>query len=447
MIDGLGDSSGVMEKFYQYLWKSRMFGRRLKESGGADVEVIDPGRLNTDSGPDFFNSKIRIGDTEWAGNVEIHVKASDWYRHGHHQDASYDNIILHVVGVSDGRIRRSDGTLIPQVELTMPEKFFRTVTRLSEDIRAVRCAGQLERLPQLLITDWLETLSIERIQQKAVKVAEIHRQSGNDWEQTCFIMLARALGFGLNGDPFEMLGRSLPLRILHHHSDNPMQLQSLLFGQAAMLDSSQHIFDEYYQLLCREYYFLARKYGLRPMRPGLWKYARTRPQNFPHRRVAILAKACENGFSLFTRLIESKGDEDKLRSLFRWELEGYWANRYSFDTEPAPCPVTLSQSSITLLLINLAAPLIYCHGSMSGNPDEAERAIDLLARLPGEENMITRGWRDCGLRGDNALRSQALIQLRKEYCDARKCLYCRFGHQLLRKSVMEDEKIIAGTSE
>ena len=411
-----------------------MFGRTLRECGGAEIAVVDPGRLNTDAGPDFFNSKIKVDGTEWAGNVEIHVKASDWIRHGHQNDPAYDSIILHVVGVSDRRIHRSDGSLIPQVEVTMPEGFFRTYSSLESDLYAIRCARQLPDISALTITDWLESLSVERIQNKAARVMEVFRNCGSDWQQTCFVILARALGFGLNGDPFEMLARSVPLRILHHHSDNPLQLQAILFGQAAMLDSSCHIFDEYYQLLCREYYFLARKYGLRPMRGALWKYARTRPQNFPHRRIAFLAKACENGFSLLSAILSAKDDEEKLREIFAWKLEGYWHSHFSFDVEAKASADTLSRSSVTLLLINVVAPLIYAYGARIGDPDLAEKALDLLSSLPPENNGIIRDWEQYGLRAGDALRSQALLHLRKEYCDPRKCLFCRFGHSLLSKS-------------
>ena len=411
-----------------------MFGRTLRECGGAEIAVVDPGRLNTDAGPDFFNSKIKVDGTEWAGNVEIHVKASDWIRHGHQNDPAYDSIILHVVGVSDRRIHRSDGSLIPQVEVTMPEGFFRTYSSLESDLYAIRCARQLPDISALTITDWLESLSVERIQNKAARVMEVFRNCGSDWQQTCFVILARALGFGLNGDPFEMLARSVPLRILHHHSDNPLQLQAILFGQAAMLDSSCHIFDEYYQLLCREYYFLARKYGLRPMRGALWKYARTRPQNFPHRRIAFLAKACENGFSLLSAILSAKDDEEKLREIFAWKLEGYWHSHFSFDVEAKASADTLSRSSVTLLIINVVAPLIYAYGARIGDPDLAEKALDLLSSLPPENNGIIRDWEQYGLRAGDALRSQALLHLRKEYCDPRKCLFCRFGHSLLSKS-------------
>lgn len=417
-----------------------MFGRKLKECSGVEVEVIDPGRLNTDSGPDFFNSKIKVGGVEWAGNIEIHVRASDWMHHGHQDDPAYDNIILHVVGISDKRIRRNDGSLIPQVEITLPPDFFKVYSDLESRPISIRCAESLASISPLTVTDWLETLSVERVQQKSERVMQTLKACDGDWEQTCFITLARALGFGLNSDPFEMLARSVPLRILHHHSDNPLQIQAILFGQAAMLDASNHIFDEYYQLLCREYYFLARKYGLRPMRPGLWKYARTRPQNFPHRRVAFLAKACENGFSLLRKIIDTNGDEKQLRELFRWSLTGYWHSHFSFDTPAARISDTLSDTSVTLLLINVAAPLIYATAAHRSDTDLAEKALTLLESLPAEFNSITREWAQYGLHANDALRSQSLIHLKKNYCDQRKCLSCRFGHHLLRQSALGNHK-------
>lgn len=430
--------SRCMEKLYQYLWKSKMFGKKLTGCGGVEIEIIDPGRLNKDSGPDFFNSKIKIDGIEWVGNIEIHVKASDWKRHQHHEDPAYDSIILHAVGVSDCRIERRDGSLIPQVEMTMPEDFFRSFSTLSSDIDGIRCGDILSLLPELVKNDWLESLAVERIQEKATRVKEILSFTGNDWEQTCFIIFARALGFGLNSEPFEILGRSLPLKILHHHSDNPLQIQALLFGQAAMLDSSLHIFDEYYQWMCREYYFLARKYGLRPMRQGLWKYARTRPQNFPHRRIAFLAKTCEGGFSLFSKILDASGDAEKTKELFHSHLEGYWHDHFSFDVVARSASDTLSDNSLTLLLINVAAPLLYAYGALRSDPDLAEKGISMLERLPSENNGIVRQWKACGVEADNAWRSQSLLHLRKQYCDTRKCLYCRFGHNVLKLSVNPD---------
>lgn len=425
-----------MEHLYHYLWKTGLNGSAFTDVDGAHVEVIDPGIHNQDSGPDFFNSKIKINGVEWIGNVEIHLKASDWFRHGHSEDPAYNNVILHVVAVSDKRIRRNGGNFIPQVELTLPENFFRIYSLLAEVNSDIRCARMFSGLPDLNRTDWLESLAVERMQQKAFRVKEIHEATSGDWEQTCFILLARGLGFGLNGDPFEMMAKSLPLRILHHHSDNPLQLEALLFGQAGMLDATMYMFDEYFQALCREYYFLARKYGLRPLRPGVWKYARTRPQNFPHRRIAFLANACLGGFSLFTRLKEYGHDSESLVKLFDMEAEGYWKSHYSFDTEARDVPYVLSRSSRILLSINVGVPLLYAYAAKTGDIAMAEKVLGIMQDLPGEYNSIIRQWQSLGFEAKDALRSQALIHLRKEYCDKNKCIYCRFGHYFLRRSAL-----------
>lgn len=427
-----------MEKLYHYIWKTGIRGCEIKDVDGQDIEVLDPGIHNNDSGPDFFNSKIKIGGVEWVGNVEIHVKASDWYKHGHTEDPAYDNVILHVVAVSDKRIINRSGILIPQIELTFPEKFFHTYAFLSEEKAAVKCSQMLPNLPDLNKTDWLESLSIERMQQKALKVREINDLTGDDWEQTSFILLARGLGFGLNGDPFELLAKSIPLRILHHHSDNLFQLEALFFGQAALLDPSLHIFDEYYQGLCREYYFLARKYGLKPMKPGLWKYSRTRPQNFPHRRIAFLAVSVLGGFSLFTRLLENDNKLENYIETFDMKVEGYWKSHYSFDTEYRNPPSVLSRSSRLLLIINVAIPLLYTYASATGNIELGERIIGMMQELPPEDNTIIKQWNSLGFEIRDASRSQALLHLRKEYCDKNKCIYCRFGHYMLRKSALRE---------
>lgn len=436
-----------MEKLYQYAWMHRLAGQVFPLRGGGTARVIDPGRLNSDSGPDFFNAKIDIDGTIWAGDVEIHVRASDWHRHGHQHDRAYDRVILHAVGVDDTAITRSDSSEIPQITLTLPEKFHLTYARLSEGIadntmQTVPCGQTLSSLPQLTLTDWLETLAVERIQAKGSRVAATLEATGGDWEQTCFITLARALGFGLNSDPFERLARSLPLKIIHHHSDNPQHTEALLFGQAGMLDTSLHILDEYYQYLAREYFFLARKYGLRPLPPGSWKYARTRPQNFPHRRIAWLASLIRPGFALLSRILDTNGDITALRELFTGEVSEYWRTHSSFDVEGSSQGTSLGKGSVDLLMINAVAPIFYACGSMRGDCDMAERGLNILESLDAENNTITRRWKSLGLEARNAMRSQAMIQLTREYCEARKCLYCRIGHHLLRRTGIQAQGAI-----
>lgn len=422
-----------MEKVLQYMWKNRIWGDNEKTlTDGREITLLDQGVLNTDAGPDFFNAKIKIDDVEWVGNVEIHTKASDWFRHNHDKDLAYDNIILHVVAVDDAVVRRADGSKIPQLHLPLSKAFAESYSMLIAGLPAIRCASFIPELPSITVTDWLETLACERLQRKASQIMNILEMHSGDWEQTCFIVFARSLGFGLNSEPFETLTKSIPLNVLHHHSDSPLQLQALLFGQAGMLDMSTHILDEYYQRLCREYFFLCRKYSLRPMSSHLWKFAKTRPANFPHRRIAMLAKFVEGGFSLMRKMLDAKGNPDILESLFDVSLSGYWDEHFAFDYPAKSKLNVLGKQSVNLILINTIAPLYYAYGISRGDREMEESALDLLSMLKPESNSIISQWNTIGLTADNALRSQALIQLRKEYCDVRKCLHCRIGNKMLR---------------
>lgn len=419
---------------YQYLWKYRLLGDRLEAVGGATVEVLYQGRLNTDAGPDFIGARLRIDGQEWCGSVEVHVRASDWGRHGHDSDPAYNNVILHVVAISDARISDGRGGKIPQVIATFPESFMHIYALLSEKISAVNCEPLLKTLPRLTVSSWLDTLSVERMQAKAERVLQTVNLLEGDWEWACFVALARAMGFGLNSEPLERLARSIPLKILAKHSDDLLQTEALLFGQAGMLDTSVHIFDEYYQRLCREYYFLARKYGLKPLRSDIWMYARTRPQNFPHRRIALLARTLYGGFSLMSKITSPKFTGEQAYSEFNWHLDGYWLTHSGFDLPGSRLPETLSAANLNLLMINFVAPVVYAYGASRGNPDLAERGLDIWTDLRPENNTYIRQWQRAGIVCESASDSQALLQLRREYCDHNRCLECRFGHALLREA-------------
>lgn len=441
-----------MEEILQFAWQHRLWGDapQAEESplgtphfvgvgegllvDGRKLTVLDPGRLNRDAGPDFFNGKVLIDGTEWVGNIEIHVRASDWRRHGHSSDPAYDNVVLHVVGVDDDRVPDPSGRgEVPQLAIGLHPQMVERYAQLAEGSAGIRCAPWIgSALSPLALTDCLETLAVERLQRKAERICELVDSCGGSWQQACFATLARAFGFGLNADALEQLGRITPLSVLGRHSDDLMQLEALLFGQAGMLEPAAYMFDAYFQRLCREYYFLRKKYELRPMARVAWRFARTRPQNFPHRRIAMLACACLGQFRLLGHLLEARTDADDVRLLFDWQLMGYWAEHYSFGAEPHPAPALLSQASRDSLIINCVAPLLYAYGARHGDSERAERALDLLCQLPPERNVIVRNWMSLGIKPDNAMRSQALIELKNEYCDARKCMYCRVGHRTLR---------------
>lgn len=432
-----------MEEIFQLLWQCRLLGLPFTLATGESVKVIDPGILNRNSGPDFFNAKVRIADNTWAGNIEMHMKASDWYRHGHDNDPAYDNVILHVVAHDDTRINRHDGSEIPQMRVCLPENFYHTFAYLTSSNTDIRCASRLGNIDRLRRADWIETLTIERLQHKASRIEETLRAHQGDWNAACFITLARALGFGLNGIPFEMMAESINLNHLRRHSDNILQMEAIFFGQAGMLDPNTNVADRRYQLMCREYKFLAQKYCMHPISRTAWKFSRTRPQNLPYRRIALLAKAMSETPDLFDRILTAGGDEERLRELFRWQVDPYWSQRMTFggDHQSIANPPSLSDASINILLINVAAPILYAYALLHCNHEMKEEAVGLLTGLPPERNAIVRAWQQIGIKADNAGTSQALIHLKSEYCDRRECLRCRLGHQVLRAEGLSTPKL------
>lgn len=423
-----------MEKLMQYIWQHRLWNTaEMSTVDGRHIRIIDPGTINTDSGPDFFNAKIEIDGKLWAGNVEIHTRATDWKRHHHDQDKAYDSVILHVVEKDDAPVYRTNGELIPQMILNYSHDFISKYTELINSKVSLPCSSRLKDIPSLIIAEWLQSLAFERLQSKTERIKTLYDSLCGNWEEICYITLSRNLGFGINNDAFERLARRTPLRLLHKHCDSMLQIEALLFGQAGMLDSSLYPQDVYYQQLCREYHFLSNKFSLTPMNAESWKSFRIRPQNFPHRRIAMLAHFIFDGFRLMENILNAN-NESELRQLFNIELSGYWANHYSFGDASSISQKALGNSSIDIILINTVAPLYYAHSMLTGNYDTAERATDLLESLRAEKNSIVETFMRAGIKCNDALSSQALIQAKKEYCDARKCLFCTIGHRLLSQA-------------
>lgn len=305
-----------MERLMQYLWQHRLWPQQLLHTtDGQPVRIIDPGRLNTDAGPDFFNAKISIGGHIWAGDVEIHVRASDWHRHNHDGDPAYDSVILHVVDRDDASISRSNGETIPQLCMQCTPEFSRRYDELvCRADTSLPCAAEIAALPPLHVTSWLSSLAFERLYDKVDRITSLLDRLHGDWESTCYVTLARNLGFSVNSDPFERLALSLPLIFIGKHSDSLTSVEALLFGQSGLLppDAPQ---DPYVQLLQREYTFLAHKFGLHAPDNLGWKMSRMRPPMFPQRRIALLASILHGGFRMMSRLLDIKSVEDT-RSLF-----------------------------------------------------------------------------------------------------------------------------------
>ena len=418
----------------QYVWKHRLWrSEDMVTNTGKKVRVVDPGLLNTDAGPDFFNAKIEIDGHMWVGNVEMHYRATDWKRHHHDSDKAYDSVILHVVAKDDAPVRRTNGELIPQLVLEVSPQFNADYASLVGATIEVPCATKIKQVPHLTIVEWVEGLAFERLHGKVERIHQLLDSFNGSWEDVCYVTLARNFGFGINNDAFERLARRTPLRLLGKHSDSVLQIEALLFGQAGMLDAQKLGMDSYYNQLCTEYAFLSNKFQLTPMEKESWKLFRIRPQNFPYRRIAMLAQFIEGGFRMMNRILEAEGEKE-MRALFEVELSGYWTKHYTFGKPNERATATLSRSSTDIILINTVAPLLYAYGELTGNYEMTDKAIKLLEDLRAESNSIVSHFVAYGIDCPDALTSQALVQLKREYCDARKCIYCKIGHHLLSKA-------------
>ncbi|GAB6865369.1 DUF2851 family protein [Bacteroides acidifaciens] len=425
-----------MEHLLHYVWKHKLFPLKvLQTTNGLPVEVIDPGLQNPNAGPDFFNAKLKINGILWVGNIEIHAHASDWFHHGHDSDKVYDSVILHVVGEADGEITRTNGEVIPQLQLTCPEHIRAHYHELCVADQYPACYPVLASLPKLTVHSWLTALQTERLEQKARLITQRLEHCNNNWEDAFFITLARNFGFGLNGDAFETWAGLLPLRAVDKHRNDLFQIEALFYGLAGLFEDTflkKEQEDEYSLRLCKEFRYLQRKFEFtRVMDATLWRFLRLRPENFPHIRLAQLAYLYQKGDKLFSRLLEAE-TLSEVRELLTTRTSAYWESHYLFGQTSPHKEKTLGERSKNLIIINTVTPFLYTYGLHKADERMCERAGRFLEELKAEDNHITRAWSNAGLPVATAADSQALIQLRKEYCDKRKCLFCRFGYEYLR---------------
>lgn len=421
-----------MEQLLHYVWKHKIFPlKELKTTTGQQVEVIDTGLANTDAGPDFFNAKLKLDGVLWIGNIEIHERSSDWFKHGHHADAGYNSVILHIASEIDTEISRSNGERIPQIQLICPEAVRTNYKELLETDSYPPCYRIIPSLSPFTAHSWMSALQMERFEQKATLLNERLKHCQGNWEDAFFITLARNFGFGLNGDAFETWAHRLPFRAVDKHRNDLFQIEAIFFGQAGILEDSDG--DGYYLRLKKEYTYLQHKFGLIPMDASLWRFLRLRPANFPHIRIAQLACLYHRAYGLLSRIMETETLQG-VRDILKGGTSEYWLTHYTFGGSSPSRPKTLSNTSLDLLIINTVVTFLYAYGLHKGNRVLCARAGSFLEGLKAENNYITRMWEQCGMKASNAADSQALIQLKKEYCDKKKCLYCRIGYEYLKRS-------------
>ena len=423
-----------MEQLLHYVWKHKIFPLgMLRTTSGQPVEVIDPGLPNRNAGPDFFNAKLKIDGTLWVGNVEVHMQASDWLRHGHNRDKAYDTVILHIVGDTDCEVYRTIGDLVPPVLLSCPEPVRQRYDELRQAEIYPPCYSILGSLPKLTVHSWLSALQVERFGQKARSISRRLEQCNNHWEDVFFITLARNFGFGLNGDAFESWAGHLPFRAVDKHRDNLFQVEAFFLGQAGLLEEEIAGADAYYQKLRKEFCYLRHKFGLpAPMSVEQWRFLRLRPGNFPHVRLAQLACLYHKERALFSRVMEAETLE-AVKTILTAETSPYWEEHFNFRKVSSHRAKRVGESALNLIVINTVIPFLYTYGLHKADEMLCERATRFLEALKAENNYVTRLWSGAGLPVYTAADSQALLQLQKEYCEKKDCLRCRFGYEYLRR--------------
>ncbi len=421
------------EKLLHFIWKFRLFDTNdLVTTTGERIEIIQGGAHNTHAGADFQNAKIRIVKTIWAGNVEIHINSGDWFLHKHEKDAAYNNVILHVVYEAKERIAlRSNGEEIPTLELK--DRIHPSVLYRYEELEKrktwIPCAKFFHEADEFTVSNFLECLLIERLEAKVEQINELLNESGNDWEQVMFQMIARYLGAGINKEPFQLLAKNLRVNVWAKHIHEPLQIEAMVFGTAGMLE--ENFDDEYAKLLRKEFLYLKRLHQLQPLEKSVWKFLRLRPSNFPTIRLAQLSALMCFDAKMFSRILEAKNVK-AIHHVFDVDVSEYWQNHYRFDKPSKKVNSHLGTSMKNILLINAVAPVLFAYGKYKDNEEYCDRAFALLQNCEAESNSIITGWKKLNQVPSSASDSQALLQLKNEYCDKFRCVDCAIGSKILK---------------
>lgn len=423
----------MQEDFLHYIWQHKKFDTNyLKTTNGETVSVVSVGQHNINSGPDFFNAKLKIDEQLWAGNVEIHIKSSDWFLHNHEQDKTYDNVILHVVWQHDTNIYRKDNTTIPTLELK--DYIFKSALNNYQQLFLkknlwINCENDFESVGSFIIQNWLERLYFERLERKADHINQLLQTSKNDWEAVLFKMLAKNFGLKVNGDAFLSVANTLDFSIIRKLQNNQTSLEALFFGQADLLNI--HIEDAYFQNLAKTYQFLKQKFKLNNLSITPIQFFRLRPPNFPTIRLSQLASLYSKEQNLFSKINEINTIEDFYK-LFSVQTSSFWESHYTFDKTSKKSKKQLTKTFIDLLMINTIIPIKFAYARYQGQPIE-NGIVTLMQQISSEKNGIVTKFNSLKKVSTSALQSQGLLQLKNEYCNKNKCLQCAIGNTLLNK--------------
>ena len=421
----------IPEEFLQYIWENRLFtADNLKTVNGEKLEILNVGKRNTDSGPDFFNAKIKIDNTIWVGNIEIHKNASDWNRHNHQSNKAYNNVILHVIENNDQSVFSDNQEEIPAMIFKYPQHLKTNYQNLLNAKTWIACENQFHKIDPIILQLGFNRLMIERLENKTDEILTRFQQNKNDWNTTFYQILARMFGFKVNSDPFELLAKSLPLEVLAKHKSSLFQIEALLFGNSGLLND-QLLGDDYYLNLRNEYSFLYKKYQLKGIESHLWKFMRLRPCNFPTVRISQFAALIYRSHGLFSKIIEIE-ELENLKELFKVNASEYWNLHYSFNKKSTINSIKeLGETSVNMLIINVVIPFLFVYGEKQNKEYLKNRALEFLEKLPSEKNSIIEKWGKLGINARSAFESQALLQLKNIFCERKKCLNCQLGVKLV----------------
>lgn len=424
----------MREDFLHFIWKyKKIQTNQLFTSQAENIEIVSEGTHNQLSGPDFFNAQVKISDQLWAGNVEIHIKSSDWYVHGHENDTNYDNVILHVVWEDDVAIFRKDNTQIPTLELKkiIPQKVLERYQSLFDTSKKnfINCEKQITSIDDFSFKNWLERLFFERLEQKAIYVEELLEKYNNDWEQVLFSLLLKNFGLKINGNSFKSLSEHLPFSTVRKISDNTTQLEAIFFGMVGFLEDDE-ISDHYYTNLKNEYSYLAHKFKLNKEGVEQPEFFKLRPPNFPTIRLSQFAAIYAENQNLFSKILASSTLED-IYKLFNVQASDYWTTHFTFGKASKKSEKKLTKKFIELLLINTILPLKFCYARSLNRTGDVS-IVDIISAIKKEKNNIIDQYLALGVKVDNAFESQAILELYNNYCSKNNCLQCAVGNHLLK---------------
>ena len=418
----------MREEFLYYIWENRLTDKDLNTTEGEAVDIVATGYRNTDSGPDYLEAKIRIGDKLWAGHVEIHVKSSDWNRHGHQNDKAYKNVILHVVYENDTQVNE-----IPTLELKghFDESLFTQYQRLISSKNWIPCEKSIGQVPVFTRLSWLDRMAVERLESKSETVTKILEANQFDWEDALYKLLMRYIGLKVNNEAFEYLANILPFKTLLKHADNLLQVEAMLMGCAGFLEAD--FTEEYPLLLKREFAVMRAKFNLLTMPAERWRFMRMRPSSFSTIRLSQMAQLIHKNGCLFSKIKAAK-DTTEVKALFDVKASEYWETHYRFEVPTDSKPKHLGETTADVLIINAVVPLLFCYGKLHKDESYCDTAMQFLEDTEAEDNTIIRHFTQCGVKAENAMQSQALLHLYSYFCKRKRCLECRIGNVLLHKT-------------